>query len=293
MDQNTKAEIIDAIIYERVKWIDGIPFKMRTPFDFSFLAKYGKVFKVFDDQDSGNICFGLVDGDNRFFIKFAGAPTARSRVSAADAIKRMKATVAVYQDLAHPALTRLLDAHEIGGGFAMIFEWTDAECMGKQYPQSREKFLQASVETRLRIFDDILEFHANVARRGYVAIDFYDGCVMYDFIAGRTVICDIEMYAKTPYRNSMGRMWGSSRFMSPEEFKLGAAIDELTNVYTMGATAFALFCDEGDRSMESWRLSKELYEVAKKAVSDDRNLRQRSLEMFIGEWKPLVKAHIL
>jgi serine/threonine-protein kinase len=38
--------------------VDGINFKMQAYFDFSFLEKYGKVFKVFDDQDSGNICFG-------------------------------------------------------------------------------------------------------------------------------------------------------------------------------------------------------------------------------------------
>jgi len=39
----------------------------------------------------------------------------------------------------------------------------------------------------------------------------------------------------------MGRMWGSSRFQSPEEYQLGADIDEVTNVYTIGTTAFALF----------------------------------------------------
>lgn len=46
----------------------------------------------------------------------------------------------------------------------------------------------------------------------------------------------------------MGRMWGSSCFMSPEEFAFGSAIDEITNVYLMGATAFALFGGERDRS---------------------------------------------
>lgn len=35
--------------------IDNIKFKMKEYFDFSFLHKFGKVFKVFDDQDSGNI----------------------------------------------------------------------------------------------------------------------------------------------------------------------------------------------------------------------------------------------
>jgi serine/threonine protein kinase, bacterial len=42
----------------------------------------------------------------------------------------------------------------------------------------------------------------------------------------------------------MGRLWGSSRFMSPEEFGLGAKIDERTNVFNMGAIAFGLLGGE-------------------------------------------------
>lgn len=40
-----------------IHFIDGVSFRMKEAFDFSFLRKYGRVFKVFDDQDSGNICF--------------------------------------------------------------------------------------------------------------------------------------------------------------------------------------------------------------------------------------------
>ena len=269
-----------------VQWTDGVPYKLKEPFDFSFLSKYGKVFKVFDDQDSGNICFGVHDGESKRFVKFAGAPTERSRVSKDEAIQRMKSTVPIYQDLVHPLLTKFITSEEIGGGFVMVFEWTDAECMGRQYPQSREKFMQMPIDIGLRVFDDILAFHTHVVKQGYVAIDFYDGCVMYDFNQYKTVICDIEFYAKMPYVNNMGRIWGSSRFMSPEEFELGAAIDEITNVYTMGATAFAFFGDEDrrDRRIEDWKLSKELFSVAKKATSDDRSERQQSIAQFIEEW---------
>jgi len=264
-----------------VQWTDSVPYKLKAPFDFTFLEKYGKVFKVFDDQDSGNICFGVADGENKYFVKFAGAPTERSRISTEEAVERIKSTVPIYRDLAHPVLTRLVNAEKIGGGFVMVFEWTDAECMGRQYPLSREKFMQMPLDTKLRVFDEILKFHAYVAKQGYVAIDFYDGCIMYDFKIDRTTLCDIEFYAKTPYNNLIGRMWGSSRFMSPEEFELGAVIDEITNVYTMGATAFAFFGDERDRSIEKWKLSKGLFDVAKKAVSDDRCKRHQSIEQLI------------
>jgi len=268
-----------------VQWTDGIPYKLKEPFDFSFLNKYGKVFKVFDDQDSGNICFCMMDGEEKRFVKFAGAPTERSNVAQDEAIERMKNTIQIYKDLSHPVLANLLYSEEIGGGIACVFQWLDAECMGRQYPQSRARFLQISPEAKLQIFDDILSFHVHVVKQNYVAIDFYDGCIMYDFDKGKTVICDIELYEKAPATNNMGRMYGSSRFMSPEEFRLGATIDEITNVYTMGATAFALFGDERDRSFEKWTLSKGLFDVAKKAVSDERSDRQQSIEEFISEWR--------
>lgn len=42
-----------------IQYIDGLPYKLKAPFDFEFIHRYGRVFKVFDDQDSGNICFGV------------------------------------------------------------------------------------------------------------------------------------------------------------------------------------------------------------------------------------------
>ncbi|USK26379.1 hypothetical protein LIT32_12670 [Bacillus sp. CMF21] len=181
-------------------------------------------------------------------------------------------------------MIRFIKAEEIGRGFAVIFEWTDGVCMGRMYPLSREKFLQMPDSTRLEVFNDILNFHIHIIKQGYIAIDFYDGSIMYDFDTKKTIICDIDLYSKMPYINTMGRMWGSSRFMSPEEFTLGVAIDEITNVYLMGATAFALFGREKDRSIEKWRLGDELYKVALKAVNDNRGKRQQSLLEFECEW---------
>ena len=82
----------------------------------------------------------------------------------------------------------------------------------------------------------------------------------------------------------MGRMWGSSLFMSPEEFELGAQLDERTNVYTLGAMAFALFGDFS-RTKEKWTLSEARYQVAKRAVSDVPQMRQASIGEFANAWK--------
>lgn len=190
--------------------VDGIPYKLKASFDFSFLSKYGRVFKVLDRQDSGNICFGLEKDGARYFVKFAGAPTEQYDGNPKDAISRLKAAVPVYQTLRHPNLIEFITAEDIQNGFACVFKWADGECMG--------------------------------------------------------------------------RMWGSSRFMSPEEFEHGATLDEITNVYTIGALAFALFSDYS-RTREAWTLRDELYQIAFKAVSDDRNKRQQSIRQFIEEWE--------
>lgn len=76
---------------------------------------------------------------------------------------------------------------------------------------------------------------------------------------------------------------GSERFMSPEEFTLGAVIDEVTNVYTVGAMAFAMFANYS-REAEVWTLSEEKYLIAKKAVSDNREERWSSLSELLSAW---------
>jgi serine/threonine-protein kinase len=267
-----------------LQYINGLPYKLKSHFDFGFLSRYGKIFKIFDYQDSGNICFGAEKNGERYFIKFAGAPTEKYTGKPEDAIARLKSSVPVYQELRHPNLIEFVKAEEVGGGFAMVFRWVNGECMARIYPESHRKFMETTMETRLKVFNDILSFFRYVASRNYVAIDFYDGSILYDFEKQETIVCDIDFFRKTPCTNDMGRMWGSSRFQSPEEYQLGAVIDEVTNVYTMGATAFALFSD-CNRSRESWPLNDKAYEIASKAVSDDRQHRQQSIEKFIGEWE--------
>ncbi len=260
-----------------LQYIDGIPYKLKSAFDFSFMSKYGRVFKVFDDQDSGNICFGAEKDGRRYFVKFAGAPAEQYTGNPRDALDRLKATLPVYRDLRHENLISFIEGEDLGGGYAMVFQWVDGDCMGRMYPAAHRRFMQLPVSARRNVFHDILRFFEYIASQNYVAIDFYDGSILYDFEKGKTTICDIDFFRKQPCINDMGRMWGSSLFQSPEEFRLGAVIDEITNVYTVGATAFALFGGY-DRTMDKWQLSDKLFAVAAKAVSDDRAYRQQSIK---------------
>lgn len=267
-----------------LQYIDGVPFKLKSAFDFSFMKEFGTVFKIYDDQDSGNICFGTEKDGQRYFVKFAGAPTERYSGDPADAIARLKSTLPIYSELKHENLIDLIEAKEIGGGFAIVFKWADGDCMGRMYPAAHSRFMQLPIDARLTVFHDILYFFEYIVSQNYVAIDFYDGSIMYDFENDKTTICDIDSFRKQPCINDMGRMWGSSLFQSPEEYQIGAAIDEITNVYTLGATAFALF-GEYNRTRDKWQLSDKLFEIATRAVSDDRIDRQQSIRQLIEEWE--------
>ena len=130
-----------------------------------------------------------------------------------------------------------------------------------------------------------MEFHAHVAECGYVAIDFNDQATLYNFNNGNFAICDIDFYVKQCYMNGLGGIWGDPSLMSPEESRSGAIVDEVSNVYTMGATAFVFFAEDDKNSREKWTLSNALYEVAKKAISEPRNQRQQTIRDLIAEWK--------
>ncbi len=276
--------------------IDGVSFQLREGHDFNWLNGWGRVFQVFDQQDSGNIGFGVERGGVRRFIKYAGASTVDYPGSPADAVDRLIKAVPVYRDLRHPALVSLIDCFDTVNGFAMVFEWFNGECLHSHWLFSpREKYTHPAspnfrfnrlpLTKRLAAFERILSFHAHAEARGYLAVDFYDGSILYDFETDQARICDIDFYQRRPLINTMGRMWGSTRFMAPEEFELGAAIDQRTNVFTMGAMAFACFGGTLDRSLAKWTAGEALYQVALQAVSSNRASRQATVAELRDAWE--------
>jgi serine/threonine-protein kinase len=196
-----------------------------------------------------------------------------------------------------------VDHFQIGDGYVGIFEWVEGECLHSpstfpppaKYNDSKSpfyQFKQLPIEVRLLALDNIFSFHLHVETMGYVVVDFYDGSILYNFNSHTTKICDIDVYQKMPFINTMGRLWGSSRFMSPEEFELGAAIDSITNVFNLGAFAFGLIGGERDRSFSIWEAGEELYKVALKAVKINRNDRYGSMEEFYSAWQSAQKRYI-
>jgi len=126
--------------------------------------------------------------------------------------------------------------------------------------------------------------HHELAQLGWIAVDFYDGCMIYDFGRRELRLVDLDHYRDAPFTNDWGRMFGSSRFMAPEEFELGALIDEGTNVFTMGRTAAVLLSD-GTLERPPFRGSGALYEVVRRACHHERSKRFATMSAFYAAWR--------
>ncbi|WP_409274806.1 protein kinase domain-containing protein [Neobacillus sp. SCS-31] len=281
--------------------IDKVSFQLQENHNFFWLKDLGDVFCVFDEQDSGNISFGLVKNNKKLFVKYAGAKPKDFSGNPKDAIDRLVKAIPIYKILEHPSLIKLIDYFSIENGYVAVFEWFEGECLHSHWsfggkakytnPESPfYRFKNLDFKKRLDALDTIFAFHTYVESQGFVAVDFYDGSILYDFKNHKTKICDIDFYRKSPSNNDLGEhFWGSTRSKSPEEFNLGSPIDSKTNVFTMGAIAFGLLGGEMDHSFSKWEADKKLYEVAIKAVETERDNRYSTVKEFYEAWNIALK----
>ncbi len=173
----------------------------------AFVARHAEVFAVFDErtQDSGNVSYGVRQGDERFFV-----------IESAD-------------------------------GPLLAYTWADGELVGTAASRrsdpasSYARFRALPTGEGAAALDAVFRLHVKLARQGFIANDFYDGCLIYDFVSRRIHVVDLDNYRNAPFTNTMGRMFGSTRFMAPEEHELGARIDERTTVFAMGRSIQELF----------------------------------------------------
>jgi serine/threonine-protein kinase len=68
--------------------VDKVSFQLKEKHNFEWLKAFGEVFSVFDEQDSGNICFGIEKDGIKKFVKYAGAKTKEYSGQPEDAIAR-------------------------------------------------------------------------------------------------------------------------------------------------------------------------------------------------------------
>ena len=294
--------------------IDEVEFKLKSYQDLFWLKKYGTVFSVIDETGSGCICFGVENNQKKYFFKIAGAYTVEAEVTPEESIKLLKKAVKVYEEIKFDNLIKLIQYFDYENFFVVIYEWAEGKCLFDhwnfdKYSKNSEletpanKFGKLSTYKKIKVIDVLFSFLEEVSNKNYVAVDFYDSSIIYDFENDDITLCDIDLFSKKPCINYLGENYpGTKRLKAPEEYIYNATIDEVTNVYTLGAIIFDIFGEFSKEdiniryikkslfpcSRENWLLNKESYEILLKATSIERNNRFQTMSEFHYEWNKVI-----
>jgi hypothetical protein len=128
-----------------------------------------------------------------------------------------------------------------------------------------------------------IDANVAVATAGYVAVDFYDGTMLYAPDTATMRLIDLDDYRRAPFAVGADGLSGSQRFFSPEETRLGATITEQTTVFTMGRTA-RLLLDVGDRE-QAFRGTPVQLAVIARATRPDPADRYPTVAAMVAAWR--------
>ncbi|GHB59160.1 hypothetical protein GCM10010347_31380 [Streptomyces cirratus] len=244
----------------------------------------GTVFRTFDDQDSGCTSYGLAAGGGRWFVKTASAP---------QAVSSLRRAMAVHRAVSHAAVVPLVHSFTTDTGPALVYPWMSGEVLyhptrsrqgGRTAPGSpMARFRKLPLSRVHAALASLLSAHLAVERAGFVAVDLYDGCLLYDFDAHRMVLCDLDEYRPGPFTVEGDRLPGSRRYMAPEEFVRGAVIDVRTTVFNLGR-ALRLLLDAGDAEAQ-WRGTPGRLAVIERATVPEPEGRWPSVRALVAAWQ--------
>lgn len=255
------------------------------------LAEYGPL-----TQDSGNVSWLVDVGQQLLFVKTAGVPGAGAPGSPppyydhAGRVDLLRNAVELAASCSHPALARLLNVLDTPAGPALVYEAAAGELIHvprekRSDPTSAyQRFAHLPAEQLLLVFDALIDLHDALAAVGWVACDLYEGCLIVDFTTAALKVIDLDTYRRGPSLNTMGRMFGSSQFMAPEEFQLGAVIDQRTTVFTVGRLVWH-FGTRLTESAGSFCGSTAAAEVAQKACEALPGNPYGSVRAFADQWR--------
>ena len=254
-----------------------------------FTARLGQIFAVFDatTQDSGNVSYGVKVGGERFFVKTAGSPDdGRPVLAHRDRVDLLRNAARIARSLTHEAVPALIRVVEALDGPLLVYTWVEGELLHVRGPQRADpasafsRFRALPAQELIAALDPVFRVHVALAGAGWIASDFYDGCLVHDFAGHRTHVVDLDHYQQGPFRNTRGRMFGSSRFVAPEELELGALIDEKTTVFNLGRTLEQLFPSAPGR----------VAQVARRACDPEPGRRFESVRRFYAAWSSAIQG---
>ena len=258
----------------------------QSPADF--LAANASVFATFDHhtQDSGNISYGVEIGSRRYFVKTPGlTDDSKPYLDHPARVRLLRTAARLAQSCDHPALPPLRHVIESPSGPMIFYDWIEGQLVRNSLQQVKRR----PVSEILDLLNEVYDLHAEFAKRGWIANDFYDGSMIYDFHRRKLHAIDLDTYHRGPFTNRMGRMFGSTRFMAPEEFQLGATIDQRTTVFTLGRTAAVLLSDNS-LHRKPFRGDDAQYDTMLQACNENPDARFQTVAQFYSAWRQATLA---
>lgn len=236
-------------------------------------------------QDSGHISYGVRDtSGRRWFVKTPGEDTLNS--GGADRAARSRAlqlSAEVSTAVEHPALISLDRIVDTEHGIVTVSAWFDGELLRAPAELRDEpthafsRFKSLPIDEIVDALDSVVDLHVQLDAQGWIAGDLYDGCLMYDFATRTIKVMDLECYHRGPYVNQVGRLPGSTRFMAPEEWTMGAVIDSRTMVFNLGRMIEILLLERHPTHAARG--------VVQAATREDPSERPRSMADFHDAWR--------
>jgi len=227
----------------------------------------GSAFATFDQQDSGCVSFGIEVAGRHWFVKSATTPDAA--VSLANA-------VAVHGRCHHRAIVSPVRVFE-QPNLTLVYPWRHGTVLNHATTagsdrSALERFRRLPVDVIEGAVGVVLDAHVQIARCGLVAVDFYDGCLLYDFDHKEIWLIDLNEYRPGPFVVEVDRLPGSTSYMAPEELTREAVIDERTTVFNLGRMLQHLLTyDDG------WRGTIQQHSIAKVATDADPQQRHSTV----------------
>ncbi|MER7458809.1 serine/threonine protein kinase [Micromonospora sp. NPDC126480] len=233
-------------------------------------------FAVFAEQGSGCLAYGVESGGRRWFVKTAGTPQSRASLARA---------AAVHAAIRHDVIVRPELIFDGTDGPTLVYPWCDGTLLHHATVNGSDRsglarFQRLPLAEVYAALDAILDAHLAVAAAGYVTVDLYDGCFLYDFDAHRMRLIDLDEYRPGPFILDSEQLPGSRRYMAPEESVRGSVIDQRTSVYVLGRTVHHLL-----DSPDAWRGTAAQRRVVERATRQEAARRYGSVAALVRAWR--------
>lgn len=230
-------------------------------------------FVVFDRQDSGCTSYGIESEGRRLFLKTATSDAGRAS---------LRRAIRFHRSVRHPAIVAPVEVADPPEEPRLVYPWRDGVVLNHATVDGSDRagldrFRSLPREAALGAVDTVMDAHLAVARAGFVSVDLYDGCFLYDFEQGVLHLIDLDEYRPGPFVVDGPRLPGSTRYMAPEEHVSGATIDERTTVFHLGRVV--------DQLLGPGRCTAAQRQVAEAATHPDPADRFASVEAMLAAWR--------